>query len=142
MAKLPNLLAMGKRVSHKKRHTIMTTKTDAEKTARELIERHLTNALVSQLRSAAALKIKSFNLAPRQLIGVIKVDEQDKAFWSVEQRFGFPYQDIQDRNARRVVFDALEEQDDDSILRIIFLDVKHGSASSLRVPIAAAEASS
>jgi hypothetical protein len=101
--------------------------------ARTLVERHLTQTLVAKLRSAAAVKVGAFNLKPNQLIGVIKVDESGKAHWSVEQRFGFPYQDIGDRAVRRVVFDALEEQDDEQILRIVFLDMPNEHASSLRI---------
>ena len=106
------------------------------KRARELVERHLTANLVSNLRRAAALKVGSLNLKPSELIGVIKVDEDDKAFWSVEQRFGFPYQEISDRDVRRVVWGALEAQDEPEHLRIVFLDMKNNHASSLRIAYA------
>ena len=103
------------------------------KRARELVERHLTENLVSKLRFAAALKSRSLNLKMNELIGVVKVDEDDKAHWAVEQRFGFPYQEISDRDVRRVVWGALEAADEFFELRVVFLDMKNNHASSLRI---------
>lgn len=106
------------------------------KRARALVERHLTTNLVSKLRTSATLKVGSLNLKPNELIGVIKVDEDDKAHWAVEQRFGFPYQEISDRDVRRVVWGALESVDEPEHLRIVFLDMKNNHASSLRIAYA------
>jgi hypothetical protein len=101
--------------------------------ARALVERHLTANLVSNLRRAAVLKSTSLNLKVNELIAVIKVDEDDDAHWAVEQRFGFPYQEIADRDVRRVVWGALEAADEFFELRIVFLDMKNNHASSLRI---------
>lgn len=105
------------------------------KRARELVERHLTANLVQRLRFMAKLKMSSLNLKSSELIGVIKVDEKDNAFFSVEQRFGFPYQEIADRDVRRVVWGALEAPDIPGLLRVVFLDMKHNHASSLHLSI-------
>ncbi len=104
--------------------------------ARALVERHLTASLVKSLRDATLMKSMGLGIAPNQFIGVIKVDLDDKAFWSVEQRFGFPYQEIDDRDVRRVVWGALEAQDEPEQLRIVFLDMKNNHASSLRIALA------
>ncbi len=107
-----------------------------EAAQRELIERHLTKLAVSQLRTAAALKVVSLKLAPSKLIGILKVSLEGKAHWGVEQRFGFPYGEIGDRDVRRLVWEALEKQDDDETLRVVIIDQERHMAASIRIPFA------
>ncbi len=102
---------------------------------RELIGQHLANHVVSQMRTSAALKVAA-GLKPSQLVGVLRVDRSGVAYWCVEGRFGFPYNDIQDRDVRRAVWEGLESQDDDDQLRILIIDMQHTFAASIRIPYA------
>ncbi len=109
--------------------------TDEQK-QRDLIDRLLTKQAVSQIRTSAALKVASLRLAPSKLIGVIKVDKHGVVYWAAEQRFGFPYQEIPDRDFRRLVWEALEKQDDDDVLRVLILDQEKNMVASIRIPYA------
>jgi hypothetical protein len=110
-------------------------KSNEEKT-RELIGQHLTKNVVSQMRTSAAIKTAA-GFIPSKLIGVLKIDIQGHAYWSVEQRFGFPFQEIHDRDVRRVVWEALEKQDEEDRLRLVIIDQQHNFAASIHIPYSA-----
>lgn len=110
-----------------------------EQKHRDMIERHLTKTVVAQIRIAAALKVVGFKLAPSQIVGILKVGMDGKAYWAVEQRFGFPYDQIGDRDVRRLVWEALEKRDDDSTLRIVIIDQEQHLAASIRIPYTSVE---
>jgi hypothetical protein len=105
-----------------------------EKT-QELIGQHLTKEVVAAMRLSAQIKVNGGD-KPSQLVGVLKIDLRGKAYWSVERRFGFPYTDITDRDLRRVVWEGLECQDEDDVLRIIIVDQQHTFGASIRIPFA------
>lgn len=106
-----------------------------EAKTRELIGQHLSKDVVARMRLVSALKIGA-GLKPSQLVGVLKVAPDGKAFWSVESRMGFPYQEIGDRDLRRVIWEALEQQDDEEWLRIVIVDQQHTFGASIRVTLA------
>ena len=112
-----------------------TDKNKCEARTQELIGQHLTNQVVAQMRTSAAIKVSS-GLRPSQLVGVLRVDRSGVAFWCVEQRFGFPYQEIRDRDMRRAIWAGLESQDEDDQLRVLIIDIQHMFAASLRIPYA------
>lgn len=103
---------------------------------KELIEQHLSKTVVSQMRTSAAIKVTGGH-RPSQLVGLLKVAPDGAAYWSVEQRFGFPYAEIQDRDMRRTIWVGLEAQDEDDWLRVLIIDQQHNFAASIRIPYAA-----
>jgi len=107
-----------------------------EAKTRELIGQHLTNAVVAQMRTSASIKVAGGH-RPSQLVGLLKIGGDGAAYWSVEQRFGFPYAEIQDRDMRRTIWAGLEAQDEDDQLRVLIIDQMHNFAASIRVPYAA-----
>lgn len=107
--------------------------THNEEKTRELIGQHLTKDVVGHMRTSAAIKVRA-GMLPSKLIGVLKINVQGHAYWSVEQRFGFPYQEIPDRDLRRVVWEALEKHDEEDRLRIIIIDQQHNFGASIHIP--------
>lgn len=104
---------------------------------REIVGQYLTNAVVSNLRVSAALKVGA-GLRPGMLIGVVKVGlgEGSLIHTAVEQRFGFPYQEIEDRDMRRVMFEALVAEDTDDYLRVVIIDQQHKFVANIRIAYA------
>lgn len=104
---------------------------------REIVGQYLTNAVVANLRTSAALKVGA-GLLPSKLIGVIKIGLGAGALvhTAVEQRFGFPYQEIEDRDMRRLVWQALETQDEDEWLRVVIIDQQHKFVANIRIAYA------
>lgn len=104
---------------------------------REIVGQYLTNAVVANLRTSAALKVAA-GLRPGLLIGVIKVGLGAGALvhTAVEQRFGFPYQEIEDRDMRRVMFEALVAEDQDDYLRVVIIDQQHKFIANIRIAYA------
>ncbi len=106
-----------------------------EARTREVIGQHLTKDVVAHIRMTAQIKVAA-GMKPSQLVGVLTVNPRGQASWGVEQRFGFPYQEIPDRDVRRIIWEGLEKVDEEDQLRVLIIDQQHNFGASIRIPIA------
>lgn len=112
-----------------------TARARNEARTHEIIGQHLTRDVVANIRLSAQIKV-SAGMKPSQLVGVLTVNPRGQASWGVEQRFGFPYGEIPDRDVRRIIWEGLEKVDEEDQLRILIIDQQHNFGASIRIPIA------
>jgi hypothetical protein len=110
--------------------------------AQAFIGRFLTKDIVEDFRRQAMLTCTMQALALPGLLGIIAHDrtapDDNEGATQIRlmARKGFPYQSIQNRDIRRLVWEGLEAADDPTQLRVIIIDFMTEEASSILIPMA------
>lgn len=107
--------------------------------AQEFIGRFLTKDIVDDLKRQALLTCTVQGQTLPGILGVIATQAGNTQV-RLMARKGFPYNEIQNRDIRRLVWEGLEAADEPNQLRVIIIDFDTEEASSILIAVATGQA--